>query len=95
MMYNVLITAALCCRFQKEEDSLTISNVNEGDEGTYTCIAKSEIDLDAASGRLTVLGTHSEQQMRGTTVNIQYIQSFFFFYTFYTLLKFGFLPLFS
>uniref|UniRef100_A0AAQ5XIA8 Neurofascin homolog (chicken) a n=1 Tax=Amphiprion ocellaris TaxID=80972 RepID=A0AAQ5XIA8_AMPOC len=42
---------------RKDEESLTIPNVNEGDEGTYTCAVKSEIDQDSASARLTVLGT--------------------------------------
>ncbi|TKS71165.1 Neurofascin Precursor [Collichthys lucidus] len=42
-------------RLKKDEDSLTISNVNEGDEGTYACTAQSEIDQDSASARLTVL----------------------------------------
>uniref|UniRef100_A0AAQ5YZ75 Neural cell adhesion molecule L1 n=1 Tax=Amphiprion ocellaris TaxID=80972 RepID=A0AAQ5YZ75_AMPOC len=44
-------------RLRKDEESLTIPNVNEGDEGTYTCAVKSEIDQDSASARLTVLGT--------------------------------------
>uniref|UniRef100_A0A8C9ZEC5 Neural cell adhesion molecule L1 n=1 Tax=Sander lucioperca TaxID=283035 RepID=A0A8C9ZEC5_SANLU len=43
-------------RLKKDEESLTIPNVNEGDEGTYTCTVKSEIDQDSASARLTVLG---------------------------------------
>ncbi|XP_044068782.1 neurofascin homolog (chicken) a isoform X2 [Siniperca chuatsi] len=42
-------------RLRKDEESLTIPNVNEGDEGTYTCTVKSEIDQDSASARLTVL----------------------------------------
>ncbi|KAM7423391.1 hypothetical protein PAMA_011110 [Pampus argenteus] len=42
-------------RIKKNEESLTIPNVNEGDEGTYTCTVKSEIDQDSASARLTVL----------------------------------------
>ncbi|XP_054866803.1 neurofascin homolog (chicken) a isoform X25 [Amphiprion ocellaris] len=42
-------------RLRKDEESLTIPNVNEGDEGTYTCAVKSEIDQDSASARLTVL----------------------------------------
>uniref|UniRef100_A0A3B5A6G5 Neural cell adhesion molecule L1 n=1 Tax=Stegastes partitus TaxID=144197 RepID=A0A3B5A6G5_9TELE len=41
--------------WRKDEESLTIPNVNEGDEGTYTCTVKSEIDQDSASARLTVL----------------------------------------
>uniref|UniRef100_A0A3P8W704 Neural cell adhesion molecule L1 n=1 Tax=Cynoglossus semilaevis TaxID=244447 RepID=A0A3P8W704_CYNSE len=42
-------------RLKKDDESLTITNVHEGDEGTYTCTAKSEIDQDSASARLTVL----------------------------------------
>lgn len=42
-------------RFRKTEIALNISNVNEGDEGMYTCSAQSDIDQDAATGRLTVL----------------------------------------
>ncbi|XP_069370315.1 neurofascin homolog (chicken) a isoform X23 [Paralichthys olivaceus] len=42
-------------RLRKDDESLTIPNVNEGDEGTYTCTVKSEIDEDSASARLTVL----------------------------------------
>uniref|UniRef100_A0A671UYG9 Neural cell adhesion molecule L1 n=1 Tax=Sparus aurata TaxID=8175 RepID=A0A671UYG9_SPAAU len=44
-------------RLRKDDESLTIPNVNEGDEGMYTCTVKSEIDQDTASARLTVLGT--------------------------------------
>ncbi|XP_029682306.1 neurofascin homolog (chicken) a isoform X4 [Takifugu rubripes] len=43
-------------RLRKDEDLLSISAVNEGDEGMYTCTVKSEIDADSASARLTVLG---------------------------------------
>ncbi|XP_057702434.1 neurofascin homolog (chicken) a isoform X8 [Corythoichthys intestinalis] len=42
-------------RLRKDEESLTIPNINEGDEGTYTCTVKTEIDQDSASARLTVL----------------------------------------
>ncbi|XP_074529025.1 neurofascin homolog (chicken) a isoform X15 [Halichoeres trimaculatus] len=42
-------------RLKKDEESLTIPNVNEGDEGMYTCTAKSDIDEDSSSARLTVL----------------------------------------
>uniref|UniRef100_A0A4W6E8C8 Neural cell adhesion molecule L1 n=1 Tax=Lates calcarifer TaxID=8187 RepID=A0A4W6E8C8_LATCA len=42
-------------RLKKDDESLTIPNVNEGDEGAYTCTVKSEIDQDSASARLTVL----------------------------------------
>lgn len=47
----------LCLRLRKDRDFLSISNVNEGDEGMYTCTVRSEIDEDSASARLTVLGT--------------------------------------
>lgn len=47
----------LCLRLRKDENLLSISAVNEGDEGMYTCTVKSEIDADSASARLTVLGT--------------------------------------
>uniref|UniRef100_A0A8C9R673 Neuronal cell adhesion molecule a n=1 Tax=Scleropages formosus TaxID=113540 RepID=A0A8C9R673_SCLFO len=36
-------------------DSLTINDVTEGDEGTYTCIVNTTLDQDSASARLTVL----------------------------------------
>ncbi|XP_034021180.1 neurofascin homolog (chicken) a [Thalassophryne amazonica] len=42
-------------RLKKDKESLTIPNANEGDAGTYTCTAKTEIDQDSASARLTVL----------------------------------------
>ncbi|XP_036839852.1 neurofascin isoform X9 [Oncorhynchus mykiss] len=42
-------------RLKKDEDSLSIPNVHEQDEGTYTCTVKSEIDQDTASARLTVI----------------------------------------
>ncbi|CAL8341107.1 unnamed protein product [Lota lota] len=43
-------------RLRKDEESLSIPNVNEGDQGVYTCTAQSEIDQDVSSARLTVLG---------------------------------------
>uniref|UniRef100_A0A8C7TMS5 Neural cell adhesion molecule L1 n=1 Tax=Oncorhynchus mykiss TaxID=8022 RepID=A0A8C7TMS5_ONCMY len=46
---------SLGSRLKKDEDSLSIPNVHEGDEGTYTCTVKTEIDQDTASARLTVL----------------------------------------
>uniref|UniRef100_A0A4W6E646 Neurofascin homolog (chicken) a n=1 Tax=Lates calcarifer TaxID=8187 RepID=A0A4W6E646_LATCA len=42
-------------RLKKDDESLTIPNVNEGDEGAYTCTVKSEIDQDSASARLTII----------------------------------------
>lgn len=56
-MYDNLSSVCVSRRLKKDEESLTIPNVNEGDEGTYTCTVKSEIDQDSASARLTVLGT--------------------------------------
>uniref|UniRef100_A0A674CYF7 Neurofascin homolog (chicken) a n=1 Tax=Salmo trutta TaxID=8032 RepID=A0A674CYF7_SALTR len=46
---------SLGSRLKKDEDSLSIPNVHEGDEGTYTCTVRTEIDQDTASARLTVL----------------------------------------
>lgn len=54
---NNSVHLCLCLRLRKDEDLLSISAVNEGDEGMYTCTVKSEIDADSASARLTVLGT--------------------------------------
>uniref|UniRef100_UPI0037E77F66 neurofascin homolog (chicken) a n=1 Tax=Semicossyphus pulcher TaxID=241346 RepID=UPI0037E77F66 len=42
-------------RLKKDDETLTIPNVNEGDEGLYTCTVKSDIDEDSYSARLTVL----------------------------------------
>ncbi|XP_072419949.1 neurofascin homolog (chicken) a isoform X9 [Chiloscyllium punctatum] len=42
-------------RMKKDEDSLTIINVSERDEGIYTCVASTELDSDSAKARLTVL----------------------------------------
>uniref|UniRef100_A0A667XHA6 Neural cell adhesion molecule L1 n=1 Tax=Myripristis murdjan TaxID=586833 RepID=A0A667XHA6_9TELE len=44
---------ALGWRFKKDEEFLYIHNVNEGDEGTYTCVVASEIDEDSSPARLT------------------------------------------
>nr|XP_015198172.1 PREDICTED: neurofascin isoform X19 [Lepisosteus oculatus] len=49
------VVAMFYPRMKKDEDSLAIHNVNEGDEGTYTCTASTELDSDSASARLTVL----------------------------------------
>uniref|UniRef100_A0A673H606 Neural cell adhesion molecule L1 n=1 Tax=Sinocyclocheilus rhinocerous TaxID=307959 RepID=A0A673H606_9TELE len=43
-------------RFRKDDETLTIYNVNPEDAGTYTCTAKTEIDENSASARLTVTG---------------------------------------
>ncbi|KAM9107639.1 neurofascin isoform 3-T3 [Megaptera novaeangliae] len=42
-------------RMKKEEDSLTIFGVAERDQGSYTCIASTELDQDLAKAYLTVL----------------------------------------
>ncbi|XP_052592889.1 neurofascin isoform X15 [Peromyscus californicus insignis] len=43
-------------RMKKEEDSLTIFGVAERDQGSYTCMASTELDQDLAKAYLTVLG---------------------------------------
>uniref|UniRef100_A0A8D0XCY5 Neurofascin n=1 Tax=Sus scrofa TaxID=9823 RepID=A0A8D0XCY5_PIG len=40
---------------KKEEDSLTIFGVAERDQGSYTCVASTELDQDLAKAYLTVL----------------------------------------
>lgn len=42
-------------RFVIGEDSLTISDVTEADEGMYTCIVNTTLDQDSASAMLTVV----------------------------------------
>lgn len=44
-------------RFDVDTDSLTIKDVTDGDEGTYTCIMNTTLDQDSASAMLTVVGT--------------------------------------
>ncbi|XP_047665279.1 neurofascin homolog (chicken) a isoform X17 [Tachysurus fulvidraco] len=46
-------------RYKKEEDLLTISNIQPDDGGTYTCTVTTELDQDSASARLTVLEDES------------------------------------
>nr|XP_045732923.1 neurofascin isoform X6 [Mirounga angustirostris] len=43
-------------RMKKEDDSLTIFGVAERDQGSYTCVASTELDQDLAKASLTVLG---------------------------------------
>ncbi|XP_072615506.1 neurofascin isoform X26 [Vulpes vulpes] len=43
-------------RMKKEDDSLTIFGVAERDQGSYTCVASTELDQDLAKAYLTVLG---------------------------------------
>ncbi|KAJ8796193.1 hypothetical protein J1605_018135 [Eschrichtius robustus] len=47
--------ARYLCRMKKEEDSLTIFGVAERDQGSYTCVASTELDQDLAKAYLTVL----------------------------------------
>ncbi|XP_051543964.1 neuronal cell adhesion molecule-like isoform X2 [Myxocyprinus asiaticus] len=42
-------------RFEVGSDSLTIHDVTEDDEGTYTCIRNTTLDQDSASAALTVV----------------------------------------
>ncbi|KAK5876912.1 hypothetical protein CesoFtcFv8_026216 [Champsocephalus esox] len=42
-------------RFQVDVDSLTITDVEDEDEGTYTCIVNTTLDQDSASAMLTVV----------------------------------------
>ncbi|XP_043932728.1 neurofascin isoform X23 [Protopterus annectens] len=42
-------------RMKKDDDSLTINNVAEKDQGEYTCMASTELDEDSAKANLTVL----------------------------------------
>lgn len=71
----------LCLRLRKDEDLLSISTVNEGDEGTYTCTVRSEIDADSASARLTVLGTLPSSPAQSFQMQLCF---FFFFVLFYS-----------
>ncbi|CDQ95098.1 unnamed protein product [Oncorhynchus mykiss] len=43
-------------RFLVDTDSLTINEVTEEDEGTYTCVMNTTLDQDSASAMLTVVG---------------------------------------
>jgi len=47
------------CRFEVGSDSLTIHDVTDEDEGTYTCIRNTTLDQDSARATLTVVGTLS------------------------------------
>ncbi|XP_043819282.1 neurofascin isoform X3 [Dromiciops gliroides] len=42
-------------RMKKEEDTLTIFGVTDRDQGSYTCMASTELDRDIAKAYLTVL----------------------------------------
>ncbi|XP_075052195.1 neurofascin isoform X6 [Mixophyes fleayi] len=55
-------------RMKKEDDALTIFGVAEKDQGTYTCVAKTELDQDFAKAYLTILETSSSPTSRLTSV---------------------------
>ncbi|KAJ3601778.1 hypothetical protein NHX12_029542, partial [Muraenolepis orangiensis] len=42
-------------RWRREDEALSIPDVQEGHAGVYTCLAASDIDQDVSSARLTVL----------------------------------------
>ncbi|XP_049327571.1 neurofascin homolog (chicken) a isoform X9 [Astyanax mexicanus] len=42
-------------KYKKDEESMSIPNINSDDEGTYTCTVSTELDQDSASARLIVL----------------------------------------
>lgn len=49
-------TIGFACRFEVGKESLTIDDVTDEDEGTYTCVTTTILDEDSASARLTVVG---------------------------------------
>lgn len=51
------ITSRWVARFLVGADTLTIADVTEDDEGTYTCMQNTSLDMDSASAMLTVVGT--------------------------------------
>ncbi|EAW91530.1 hCG16415, isoform CRA_g [Homo sapiens] len=51
---------------KKEDDSLTIFGVAERDQGSYTCVASTELDQDLAKAYLTVLAAR-EAVARGSS----------------------------
>ncbi|XP_018565737.1 neuroglian isoform X1 [Anoplophora glabripennis] len=55
-------------RFVKSTDySLTITKTNELDSGTYTCLAKTELDEASAKAQLTVQDVPNPPMMKGVT----------------------------
>lgn len=50
------IPLALACRYASADGMLQIMNVNLGDQGAYTCVARTSLDEDNATALLTVLG---------------------------------------
>ncbi|XP_063811292.1 neurofascin isoform X2 [Pseudophryne corroboree] len=55
-------------RMKKEDDALTIFGVAEKDQGSYTCVAKTELDQDFAKAYLTIQETSSSPTSRLTSV---------------------------
>lgn len=51
------VSSLRVARFLVGADTLTISDVTDGDEGTYTCMMNTSLDMDSASAMLTVVGT--------------------------------------
>lgn len=43
-------------RYFVDDNMLQIMNVNQSDQGIYTCIARTSLDEDNATALLTVLG---------------------------------------
>lgn len=48
-----------------DTDSLTIKDVTDVDEGTYTCIMNTTLDQDSASAMLTVVGMFTQCALEG------------------------------
>lgn len=55
------ISGWICCiyRFLVGKDNLTIMNVTDKDDGTYTCIVNTTLDSVSASAVLTVVGKNT------------------------------------
>lgn len=55
------ISGWICCiyRFLVGKDNLTIMNVTDKDDGTYTCIVNTTLDSVSASAVLTVVGKNA------------------------------------
>lgn len=49
---------------KRDDDSLTIFGVAERDQGSYTCMASTELDQDLAKAYLTVLGNSCHPHRR-------------------------------
>lgn len=51
-------------RYIMEDGYLNISDVSHGDQGVYSCVAKTPLDRDTASAFLMVLGEHMPQHQQ-------------------------------